>query len=88
MRRWRKKLGLDEEEYSEVRGDYDEAFTLALHKDVRRGIVAERVRPDGRQLTEIRPLSSEVGFFAARSRFQLVYAWRDSGNEYCDFGAA
>ena len=56
------KLGLDEEEYSEVRGDYDEAFTLALHKDVRRGIVAERVRPDGRQLTEIRPLSSEVGF--------------------------
>ena len=56
------KLGMDEEEYNEVCGDYDEAFTLALHKDVRQGIVAEQVRPDGRGLTEIRPLSSEVGF--------------------------
>ncbi len=53
------KLG---ERYDELRSQYDEAFTLALHKDVRRGIVNERVRPDGRQLTEIRPLSSEVGF--------------------------
>ncbi len=53
------KLG---ENYDELRPQYDEAFTLALHKDVRRGIVNERVRPDGRQLTEIRPLSSEVGF--------------------------
>lgn len=50
------------ESYDELRSEYDEAFTTALHKDVRRGIVEERVRPDGRQLTEIRPLSSEVGF--------------------------
>ncbi len=49
------------EDYDEVRDEYDEAFTSALHKDVRRGIVEEGVRPDGRQLTEIRPLSSEVG---------------------------
>ena len=55
------KLGIDEEEYSGVRNDYDEAFTLALHNDVRRGIVEEGKRPDGRALTEIRPLSSEVG---------------------------
>ncbi len=53
------KLG---ESYDELRPQYDEAFTLALHKDVRRGIVEDKVRPDGRQLTEIRPLSSEVGF--------------------------
>lgn len=53
------KLG---EDYDELRPQYDEAFTLALHKDVRRGIVEDKVRPDGRQLTEIRPLSSEVGF--------------------------
>ncbi len=50
-----------EEAYMAVRGDYDEAFTTALHKDVRAGIVAESTRPDGRALTEIRPLSSEVG---------------------------
>lgn len=55
------KLGLNAEEYDELRDEYDEAFTLALHKDVRRGIVEDNMRPDGRKLTEIRPLSSEVG---------------------------
>ena len=54
------KLG--EEEYTkEVRDEYDEAFTMALHKDVRRGIVEEQLRPDGRKLDEVRVLSSEVG---------------------------
>ena len=50
-----------EEEYKPLRDEYDEAFTKALHADVRRGIVEENVRPDGRKLTEIRQLSSEVG---------------------------
>jgi polyribonucleotide nucleotidyltransferase len=55
------------EELAEKMGDaylkdkYDEAFTMAVHKDVRRGIVESRTRPDGRALDEIRPLSSEVG---------------------------
>jgi polyribonucleotide nucleotidyltransferase len=52
---------LGEEEYAPKKAEYDEAFTLALHKDVRKGIVEEGVRPDGRKLTEIRPLSSQVG---------------------------
>lgn len=50
-----------EEAYREMRQDYDEAFTLALHKDVRKGIVADGKRPDGRGLDEIRQLSSETG---------------------------
>lgn len=33
-----------------------------MHKHVRKGIVEEQVRPDGRKLDEIRPLSSEIGF--------------------------
>lgn len=49
------------EEYDDKRRDYDDALTMALHKDVRKEIVAKGVRPDGRKLTEIRPLSSEVG---------------------------
>ncbi len=50
------------EEYTkELRDEYDEAFTMAVHKDVRDGIVADNLRPDGRKLDEIRPLSSEVG---------------------------
>ena len=53
---------IGEEEYTkELRDEYDEAFTMALHKDVRRGIVEENLRPDGRKLDEVRPLSSEVG---------------------------
>jgi len=54
-----KELG--EEEFQAVKGDYDEAFQMAVHKDVREGILNENVRPDGRQTTEIRPLSSQVG---------------------------
>lgn len=49
------------EGYAELRDEYDEAFTAALHKDVRRGIVESGTRPDGRKLDEIRPLSSEIG---------------------------
>lgn len=50
------------EEYGEFRAEYDEAFTMALHKDVRKGIIEDNIRPDGRKLDEIRPLSSEIGF--------------------------
>ncbi|MDR2336483.1 MAG: polyribonucleotide nucleotidyltransferase [Candidatus Nomurabacteria bacterium] len=52
---------IGEEKYSEVRVEYDEALTLAIHKDVRDGIVRDGMRPDRRKLTEIRPLSSQVG---------------------------
>lgn len=50
-----------EDEYKELYDEYDEAFTMALHKDVRRGIVEDNLRPDGRKLDEVRVLSSEVG---------------------------
>jgi polyribonucleotide nucleotidyltransferase len=50
-----------EDVYKELKNEYDEAFTLAVHKDVRQGIVKDNIRPDGRKLTEIRTLSSEVG---------------------------
>ena len=53
------KLG---DEYDAVHDEYDEAFTMAIHKDVRAGIVKDGLRPDGRKLDEIRVLSSEVGF--------------------------
>ena len=49
------------EAFAAVKPQYDEAFTQAIYKDVRKGIVEDGVRPDGRALTDIRPLSSEVG---------------------------
>lgn len=55
---FREKMG--EDAYAPLYDEYDEAFTMALHKDVRRGIVEEQLRPDGRKLDEVRPLSSEV----------------------------
>lgn len=51
-----------EEVYEEIRKEYDEAFTLAVHKAVRKGIIEDGERPDGRELDEIRPLSSEIDF--------------------------
>lgn len=50
----------DEDEWAEVEPEYLDAFDKVLHQSVRRGIIEERVRPDGRALTEIRPLSSQV----------------------------
>ena len=50
------------DEYGGSKDQYDEAFTMALHQDVRKGIVELGKRPDGRGLDEIRVLSSEVGF--------------------------
>lgn len=51
-----------EEEFEPLKNEYDDAFMYALHTDVRKGIVEHKLRPDGRKLDEIRPLSSEVGF--------------------------
>lgn len=53
-----KELG--EEEFVAKKADFDDALTMALHKDVRKGIIESNIRPDGRKLTEIRPLSSEI----------------------------
>jgi len=52
---------IGEEAYAALKSEYDEAFTMALHKDVRDGIVKESIRPDGRKLTDVRILSSEIG---------------------------
>jgi polyribonucleotide nucleotidyltransferase len=48
------------DEFANLQDHYHDAFQSALHTDVRKGIVEDGVRPDGRKLTEIRPLESEV----------------------------
>ncbi len=50
-----------DELFAENKGSYSEAFGNAVNKDVRKGILEDKERPDGRKLTEIRPISSEVG---------------------------
>lgn len=48
------------EDYPDTKQEHDDAFVLAVYKDVRKGIVEDGVRPDGRGFKEIRQLSSEV----------------------------
>jgi polyribonucleotide nucleotidyltransferase len=57
LQHFEEKLG---EEFEAVKRDYEDAFAAAANNDVRRDIIEDGVRPDGRQFTEIRPLSSEV----------------------------
>ena len=52
---------LGEDAFAAAHHDYEDAFTMALHKDVREGIIKDNTRPDGRPMTEVRPLSSEIG---------------------------
>ena len=52
---------LTPEVFAEMKSDYNEAFQMAVHAEVRRGIVEEQVRPDGRKMNQVRELSSETG---------------------------
>ena len=50
-----------EEEWEDFSKEYSDAFDKSVHKNVRGGIINQGIRPDGRKLAEIRPLTSEVG---------------------------
>jgi polyribonucleotide nucleotidyltransferase len=50
----------DPDEQIEI-GDATDAFSSLVEKEVRRRIVEEGIRPDGRRVTEIRALAAEVG---------------------------
>ncbi len=50
-----------EEAYAEHRKHVDEVFEQILKEQVRRMIIHEKMRPDGRSFTEIRPIWCEVG---------------------------
>jgi polyribonucleotide nucleotidyltransferase len=58
LKHFAEKLG---DEWDGVKRDYEDAFASAANKDVRKDILVDGVRPDGRGFTEVRPLSSEVG---------------------------
>lgn len=53
------KLGDD---FEAVKNSYEDAFASVANKDVRKGIIEDGLRPDGRKFTEVRTLSHEVGF--------------------------
>ena len=53
-------------------------FDKIVKGEVRRLITVEKVRPDGRKIDEIRPLSSQVGILASHPRFRFIYTWTNS----------
>ncbi|MGI6110529.1 MAG: polyribonucleotide nucleotidyltransferase, partial [Eubacteriaceae bacterium] len=50
------------EKYADSKNDIDAVLTALQKKEVRSLILNDRIRPDNRQMTEIRPLSSKVGY--------------------------
>ena len=47
-------------DYETKKAEYVNAFELARNHEVRRAIIEDGTRPDGRKLNEVRPLSSQV----------------------------
>jgi len=72
-----------EEDYGDIKDDYSEAFQMALHADARKGIVDDQERPDGRKMTEIRELSSDVGFLPRAHGSSIFTRGVTQGNEHC-----
>ena len=52
------------EDYPNVEKDIAEVFYKVKKDVVRKMITQEKIRPDGRELEEVRPISCEVGLFA------------------------
>ena len=50
-----------DDKFAENKSAYSEAWSTIVNQDVRDGILNDNLRPDGRKLDEIRPISSEVG---------------------------
>jgi len=50
------------EEYATVKKDYSEAYEKAVFAHTRAGIIEKGIRPDGRGMKQVRPLSSDIGF--------------------------
>jgi polyribonucleotide nucleotidyltransferase len=70
MKHFAEKVG---EEYGEVKSEYHEAFTMALHKDVRKGIIDKQIRPDGRKLDEVRPNSAVKSLFCREHTVRVLF---------------
>ncbi len=47
--------------------------------EVRRLIIEDKVRPDGRQIDEIRPLNSQVDLLPRVHGSGIIYSWRNTG---------
>ncbi|MGN7297509.1 polyribonucleotide nucleotidyltransferase [Ferdinandcohnia sp. SAFN-114] len=81
------------EEYTEQEADeatlkqVKEILNKLVKEEVRRLITVEKVRPDGRQIDEIRPLSSEVGLLSRTHGSGLFTRGQTQALSICTLGA-
>ncbi len=67
--------------------DVNEILQEIVREEVRRLITVEKIRPDGRKLDEIRPLSSEVGLFRRTHGSGLFTRGQTQVLSICTLGA-
>ncbi|HEU5138858.1 MAG TPA: polyribonucleotide nucleotidyltransferase [Bacillales bacterium] len=77
----------DEEENEEVLSEVKEIFQKLVKEEVRELILNEKVRPDGRQINEIRPLSSEVTVLPRTHGSGLFTRGQTQALSVCTLGA-
>lgn len=75
------------EVYPEREGEISEILYNMVKEEVRRLITHEKIRPDGRALTEIRPLSSEVGILPRTHGSGLFTRGQTQALSVCTLGA-
>ena len=71
----------------EVLGQVKEILSMLVKEEVRRLITVEKVRPDGRKLEEIRPLSSQVGLLPRTHGSGLFTRGQTQALSICTLGA-
>ncbi|MEC1715244.1 polyribonucleotide nucleotidyltransferase [Schinkia azotoformans] len=68
-------------------GQVDETMYKLVKEEVRRLITKEKIRPDGRKIDEIRPLSSEVGLLPRTHGSGLFTRGQTQALSICTLGA-
>ncbi|GGJ04717.1 polyribonucleotide nucleotidyltransferase [Alicyclobacillus cellulosilyticus] len=75
------------EQYPGQEKDIDEVLHTILKEEVRRAILEEGIRPDGRRLDEIRPISCEVGILPRAHGSGLFTRGQTQALSVCTLGA-
>jgi polyribonucleotide nucleotidyltransferase len=75
------------ERFPEQEKDIDEVLHNVLKEEVRRAILQEGIRPDGRRLDEIRPISCEVGLLPRAHGSALFTRGQTQALSVCTLGA-
>lgn len=76
-----------EEDYADKLSQVDEVLHKILKEEVRRSIVVDNIRPDGRKINEIRPLSSSVGILPRTHGSGLFTRGQTQALSICTLGA-